>query len=188
MLDQAPVALGLALLGAPQHSEQFTDRRLRDQCLEIGNRVGDVFQVDMKIGARVTEQVADFRFREHDIVEHHAILGVPECEDDRLVEASPFNAADHIGTRELVEHRVDHLDRQHIIGISGELRGNLRNCTLIVAQRHRQLHSLEQRVQQRLQGSVPEVPRTGNLPARTRQRIKIRGNEFDIRRDAHGAK
>ena len=108
--EQLAIALGLALLGAPEHRVQLAHRFARQDGLQEHDRLADVRQVDVEVRAREAEQDADGGLVHHDRVDQHAALGVLQREDERQHPTLAGNAADEVSARHLKERRAHQLD------------------------------------------------------------------------------
>ena len=107
MPDQAAIALGLALLGPTEHGEQFAGRFSRQQRLQKGDSVRDVFQIDVKVGAREAEQDAQLVFGQHRGIDHDSGLGAAQGDCNGRGDSAPDHVADQVGARGLIKNRID---------------------------------------------------------------------------------
>ncbi len=69
----------------------------------------------MEVGAGEAEHDADVAFAEHDGIDEHARIGVFQSDDQGNEQIPSENAADHIGSPDLMEHGPDDFDTAHLV-------------------------------------------------------------------------
>jgi hypothetical protein len=84
------IALGLALLGAPQHGVQLVDGLARHERAQQGDGRADHRQIDVKIRTRVAEQRADVGARQHHGIDLHALGEFVKAMTRGVIEPSPM--------------------------------------------------------------------------------------------------
>ncbi len=191
--EELAVALGLALLGAPEHGEQFAHALARQDRLQELDDFAHVGEVDMEIRAREAEQHADRAFLEHDRVDHHATVAVAQAHDERHRPAAAVDAAHQVGAGHLVEDFLDHLDRldraAFLAGIDQGLhlvRDHL-HAALEIAVGRAEAEIGEQFFGQQFDVAAVRVQLGLDLRMHAADRIEIEREEFDGSVDAYGA-